>query len=143
MWHKDQLVHRHIDIAKDIYWTLCDYAYRHYPCIGNCRSLVYLQNGEQPMLSKVALVDSMEDSVGSKLYASRDRDVRDMHVIDESRDDDDDERDGSFRQDGVDEPDAIMFTPSVDMRQYDDTEVTETHGVTMKTQTGNACNSLW
>ena len=39
-------------------------------------------------------------------------------------------------EDGVDEPDAIMFTPSVDQRHHDDTEVTETHGVTMKTHTG-------
>ena len=39
-------------------------------------------------------------------------------------------------EDGVDEPDAIMFTPSVDQRHQDDTEVTETHGVTIKTHTG-------
>ena len=38
-------------------------------------------------------------------------------------------------EDGVDEPDAIVFTPAVDPRHYDDTEFTEeTHGA--KTQTG-------
>ena len=35
----------------------------------------------------------------------------------------------------MDEPDAIVFTPAVDPRHYDDTEFTEeTHGA--KTQTG-------
>ena len=56
------------------------------------------------MLSKVALVDSMDSSLGSKPRASRD--LRDMNTIDESRgddvddddddDDDDDSRHGKF-----------------------------------------------
>ena len=105
------------------------------------------------MLPRVALFDSLDSSFGSKPRASRDLDMREMDTIDESLD-----RNGllplspcavfvsvcsfescdfvSSDEDGVDEPDAIMFTPSVDQRQQDDTEVTETHGVTIKTHTG-------
>ena len=47
------------------------------------------------MLSKVALVDSMDSSLGSKPRASRD--LRDMNTIDESRGDDDDDDDDDSR----------------------------------------------
>ena len=38
------------------------------------------------MLPRVALFDSLDSSVGSKPYASRDLDMRDMDTIDESLD---------------------------------------------------------
>ena len=48
--------------------------------------LLFLQPIEQSMLPRVALFDSLDSSVGSKPYASRDLDMRDMDTIDESLD---------------------------------------------------------
>ena len=45
-----------------------------------------MQPIEQSMLPRVALFDSLDSSVGSKPYASRDLDMRDMDTIDESLD---------------------------------------------------------